>query len=65
MAYASSSLDALSEAWENILLELDKKLTAYASSVEEGKLYQDLVVIYCDYNISQIAKYSSRHKLSI
>ncbi|XP_066986916.1 anaphase-promoting complex subunit 4 [Macrobrachium rosenbergii] len=43
MMYASQTITLLTEAWENILLELDGKLSKYASTVPAGGVSADFL----------------------
>lgn len=43
MAYIDDIIQCITESWETVLLELDNKLTKYASSQPEGALSADLL----------------------
>ncbi|KAE8748988.1 hypothetical protein FOCC_FOCC004155 [Frankliniella occidentalis] len=41
--YLSSTMQAITEAWESILLEMDSKLASYASTVADGSVAADFL----------------------
>ncbi|XP_063233204.1 anaphase-promoting complex subunit 4 [Bacillus rossius redtenbacheri] len=43
LGYASQTMHAITEAWENILLEMDSKLASYASKVPGGFVSADFL----------------------
>lgn len=43
LSYMSQTMESVTEAWENILMEMDSKLSSYASKVTEGSVSADFL----------------------
>lgn len=43
LGYMAQTMHAITEAWENVLLEMDSKLTSYADTVPDGSVSADFL----------------------
>lgn len=43
LSYMAQTMASITEAWENILMEMDSKLSSYASTVSEGSVSADFL----------------------